>query len=192
MEATMGTETMQSELVTFFRLLVDETRLKIIVILAQKTASVEQLAALLKLRPSLVSHHLDKLAEAELVSARLASGSTLYELRTDTLHAMARRWLAVKPLPGAAIELSGDAYERKVLADFIGHDGRLKDIPAQQKKRDVILRHILNEFQPGERYSEKQVNAIVKRFHDDTASIRRYLVDLNWLKRESGIYWRAE
>jgi hypothetical protein len=56
----------------------------------------------------------------------------------------------------------------------------------------VVLRHILNEFQPGERYSEKQVNAIVKRFHDDTASIRRYLVDLNWLKRESGIYWRAE
>ena len=188
----METETMQSELVTFFRLLVDETRLKIIGILAQKGASVEQLAALLKLRPSLVSHHLDKLAEAELVSARPASGSTLYELRTDTLHAMARRWLAVEPLPGAAIELSGDAYERKVLADFIGRDGRLKDIPAQQKKRDVILRHILNEFQPGESYSEKQVNGIVKRFHEDTATLRRELIGYGWLKREGGVYWRAD
>ena len=57
----MESETMQTELITFFRLLVDETRLKIIGLLAQKAASVEQLAALLKLRPSLVSHHLDKL-----------------------------------------------------------------------------------------------------------------------------------
>jgi len=78
------------------------------------------------------------------------------------------------------------------LADFIGRDGRLKDIPAQQKKRDVVLRYILAEFQSGERYSEKQVNAIVKRFHDDTASIRRAMVDNGWLKRKAGIYWRAE
>ena len=188
----METETMQTELITFFRLLVDETRLKIIGTLAQKAASVEQLAALLKLRPSLVSHHLDKLAEAELVSARPASGSTRYELRTDTLHAMARRWLADAPQPGATLEQSGNAYERKVMADFTGRDGRLKDIPAQQKKRDVVLRHILAEFQPGERYSEKQVNAIVRRFHDDTASIRRAMVDNGWLKREAGVYWREK
>ena len=188
----METETLQAEWGTFFRLLVDETRLKVIGVLAQQAASVEQLAALLKLRPSLVSHHLDKLAEAELVSARPASGSTVYELRTDTLHAMAKRWLADAPLPGATIEPSGDAYERKVMADFTGRDGRLKDIPAQQKKRDVVLRHILTEFKPGERYSEKQVNAIIKRFHDDTATLRRALVDYGWLKRESGVYWRAE
>jgi hypothetical protein len=185
-------EDTQTELIAFCKLLVDETRLKMIGIMAQQAVSMEQLTALLRLRPSLVSHHLDKLIEAELVRARAASGSTVHELRTDTLHAMAKRWLAVEALPGAAIELSGDAYERKVLADFIGRDGRLKDIPAQQKKRDVILRHILNEFQPGERYSEKQVNGVIKRFHDDAASIRRYLVDLGWLKREAGVYWRVD
>jgi DNA-binding transcriptional ArsR family regulator len=188
----MESERLQVELLTFVRLVIDENRLKIIGLLAQQATSVEQLATLLRLKPSLVSHHLDKLIEAELVRARAANSSTVYELRTDTLHAMAKRWLAVEALPGAAIELSGDAYERKVLSDFFGRDGRLKDIPAQQKKRDVVLRHILNEFQPGERYSEKQVNGIIKRFHDDTASIRRYLVDLGRLKRENSIYWRAE
>ena len=67
----------------------------------------------------------------------------------------------------------------------MGRDGRLKEIPAQQKKYNVVLRYLLAEFQPGERYSEKQVNAIIKRFHDDTATLRRGLVDLGWLKREA-------
>ena len=188
----METETMQTELLIFFRLLVDETRLKIIGMLAQKAASVEQLATLLKLRPSLVSHHLDMLAEAELVSARPSSSSTVYELRTDTLHAMAKRWLADTPLPGAVPKPSGDAYERKVMADFTRRDGRLKDIPAQRKKRQAVLRHILAEFQLGKRYSEKQVNAIIERFHEDTATLRRELIGYGWLKREAGVYWRAD
>lgn len=188
----METENAPAELVSFFRLLVDETRLKIVGILAQQATSVEQLAAMLKLRPSLVTHHLDKLMEASLVRTQNANGLTLYELRTDTLHAMARRWLADDTLPSATLELSGDAYERKVLADFMGRNGRLKDIPAQQKKRDVVLRHILGQFLPGERYSEKQVNSIIKRFQEDTASIRRAMVDNGWLKRESGVYWRTD
>jgi len=185
----MESESLQVELLTFVRLVIDENRLKIIGILAQQPSSVERLSTALKLKPSLVSHHLDKLAEAELV--RTTSNPTVYELRTDTLHALAKRWLAVES-PRVPLELSGDAYERKVLSDFMGRDGRLKEIPAQQKKRDVVLRHILNEFQPGERYNEKQVNSIIKRFHDDTASIRRAMVDNGWLKRESGVYWRVE
>jgi hypothetical protein len=185
----MESESLQVELLTFVRLVIDENRLKIIGMLAQRAASVEQLATTLELKPSLVSHHLDKLAEAELVCA--TSDPIMYELRADTLHALAKRWLAVQP-PNATLELSGDAYERKVLSDFFGRDGRLKEIPAQQKKRDVVLRYILNEFQPGERYSEKQVNSIIKRFHDDTASIRRAMVDNGWLKREGGVYWQVE
>jgi DNA-binding transcriptional ArsR family regulator len=188
----MESEDTQAELVSFLRLLVDETRLKIIGILAQQAASIEQLAVILNMRPSLVAHHLDKLTEAGLVRAQLAGGSTVCELRTDTLHAMAKRWLSVASPAMPDVELSGDAYERKVLADFTGRDGRLKDIPAQQRKRDVVLRHILGQFQPGQRYSEKEVNTIIKRFHDDTASIRRAMVDNGWLKRESGVYWRVE
>ena len=185
-------ENVPVELMTFLRLVVDENRLKIIGLLAQQASSIEQLAAILKLRPAIVSHHLNKLAEAELVRSNATSGPTLYELRTDTLHVMARRWLAVESLPNVAIELTGDAYDRKVMTDFLGRDGRLKEIPAQQKKRDVVLRHILSEFQFGERYGEKQVNDIIRRFHDDTATLRRALVDHGWLKRGAGIYWRGE
>jgi len=56
----------------------------------------------------------------------------------------------------------------------------------------VILRHAVKFFEPGTRYPEKQVNEILVHFHEDTASLRRYMVDLDLLKREKGIYWLSE
>ena len=110
-------DTDNQEVTSFFRLLIDETRLKIIGVVAQRPASVDQLAKLLKIKPSLVSHHLDMLTEAALVRTRVVNGSHAYELQTDTLHELAKRHLAAGT-PNIAVELDGDAYERKVLADF--------------------------------------------------------------------------
>jgi len=185
-------ETALAELVAFFKALADENRLKIVGLLAQRELSTEQLAASLNLTPGTVTHHLNKLAEAGLVRAHTESYYSVYALQTDVLHAMAKRLLAEEALPGAATGLDVDAYDRKVVADFSRRDGRLKEIPAQRKKREAILRHILTEFQPGKRYSEKQVNAIIERFHEDTATLRRELIGYGWLKREGGVYWRVE
>jgi len=185
-------EDAQPELMMFFKTLCDEKRLKIVGVLAQQARSMEELVSILNLKPALVLHHLNKLVEAGLVRASAESGCRVYELHTDALHAMSKRLLAEAALPDAAVELTEDAFDRKVLMDFSGRDGRLKAIPAQQRKFNVVLHRLLAEFQVGERYSEKQVNAILKRFHDDTATLRRGLVDLGWLKREAGIYWREE
>ncbi len=61
------------ELVAFFKALADANRLKIVGLLARQPYSVEELAALLDLKPSTVSHHLSRLAEVGLVSARAES-----------------------------------------------------------------------------------------------------------------------
>jgi hypothetical protein len=52
----------------------------------------------------------------------------------------------------------------------------------------------LQAFETGVQYTEKQVNDILRRFSEDTASLRRDLVDLGWLAREGGgeRYWRVE
>jgi hypothetical protein len=68
--------------------------------------------------------------------------------------------------------------------------GRLKTIPSQVKKREVILRRLAEEFEPGKRYSEKRVNEILKTFHSDFATLRRELVNLKLLMCESGYYRR--
>jgi hypothetical protein len=77
-----------------------------------------------------------------------------------------------------------------VLQRFI-RGGRLLSIPMQHAKRLVILGHLAKLFEPGERYTEKQVNAVIVELHDDYAALRRYLVDEGFLSRQAGVYWRT-
>ena len=178
------------ELLAFFKALADETRLKIVGLLAQESFSGEQLAAILKVKPATISHHLSKLAEAGLVSVESDGHARLYRLRLDAVHAMAARLIQKDTLPQMAEDVDVDAYDRKVVRDYSRRDGSLKEIPAQQKKLQAILRRLLKEFDEGLQYTEKQVNEIVARFHPDTASLRRALIDHKLMARASGKYWR--
>jgi hypothetical protein len=87
-----------------------------------------------------------------------------------------------------------DGYDRKVIADFTRPDGSLKEIPAQRKKLEAILRYVVRDFEPGNSYTEKQVNKILSRYHEDTASLRRELVGAKLMARErgGGEYWKLE
>lgn len=188
----MDKEQPTGELIGFFKALADANRLKILGLLAQDAYSVEQLAALLELRPSTVSHHLARLSEAGLVSARAESYYNVYSLEAGTLEAMAQRLLAEDTLPALAEGVDMQSYERKVIDDYTLPGGRLKTIPAQRKKLEAVLQHIVQDFEPGRRYSEAQVNAILSAYHDDTATLRRELVGYRLLERNAGEYWRPE
>jgi predicted transcriptional regulator len=190
----MDEENASQELLNFFKALADANRLKIVGLLAQGEYSVEQLAELLKLHPSTVSHHLSRLNKAGLVSAQADGYYSVYRLETKPLEEMAQRLLSREDLPAVAADVDLDAYDRKVLNSYLGPDGRLKSVPLQRKKLDVILRYLARQFELGVRYTEKQVNEIIARFNEDTAGLRRDMVDLGYLKRLSGgrEYWREE
>ena len=79
-----------TELVTFFKALADSNRLKIVGLLAEKSYSVEELAALLQLKPPTVSHHLAKLSEAGLVQSRAESYYSVYQLDKKVLDEKSR------------------------------------------------------------------------------------------------------
>jgi DNA-binding transcriptional ArsR family regulator len=123
------------QLLTFFKALADANRLKIIGLLSQRPYTVEQLAAMLDLRPPTVSHHLKLLSEAGLVSARAESYYNLYQLEQGALEQIANSLLAQDKLPRMASEVDLEAYDRMVLRNVMLPDGRLKVIPAQRKKR---------------------------------------------------------
>ena len=182
-------------LLAFFKALADGNRLKIVGLLARQPLSVEQLAEILDLRPATVSHHLSQLSQVGLVSGRAESYYNVYHLQEDVLKNMAQRLLSTDELKSAAAaELDLEAYDRKVIANFTYPDGRLKTFPAQRKKFEAVLRYVLQAFEPGVRYSERQVNELLGRFHEDTATLRRELVGYGWLQREGGggQYWRPE
>lgn len=78
-----------------------------------------------------------------------------------------------------------------VLRAFLGADGRLSAIPTKIAKRLVVLDHIAQDFEIGRTYPEPQVNTMLRRYHDDHAALRRYLVEEGFLERRDGSYWRA-
>ncbi len=86
--------------------------------------------------------------------------------------------------------MSDEAEVERVLRVFMP-DGHLVQIPAKHSKRLVVLDHIARIFEPGVRYDEKQVNALLRAFHPDHAALRRYLVDEGFLTRDHGVYWRS-
>ena len=179
-------------LLEFFKALADPNRLKIAGLLAGQQLTVEQLAEMLNLRPSTISHHLSYLSHAGLVSARADSYYNVYSLETGKLENMARQLLRRETFPALAADIDLEAYDRKVIRDFSLPDGRLKALPAQYKKLEAVLRYVVRAFEPGLHYSEKQVNEIVGRFHEDTAQLRRELVESGLLRRQGGggEYWK--
>jgi hypothetical protein len=80
----------------------------------------------------------------------------------------------------------------RVLQPFV-RDGRLVAIPAKQSKRRLVLDLLAQEFEPGVRYPEPEVNRRLRPWHPDVASLRRYLVDEGFLDRTGGCgeYWRS-
>jgi biotin operon repressor len=182
---------MNEDLVAFFKALADANRLKIVGLLAQRPYSGEELAALLDLKPSTISHHLSKLAAVGLVSARAEGYYSIYQLEEAALQ-RTRLLFSRADLVSVASGVDADAYDRKVIGDFTRPDGSLKEIPAQRRKLEAILRYLAKEFELGTRYTEKQVNELLSRFHPDTASLRRELVGVKLLARQGGggEYWR--
>ncbi|MBB2911421.1 hypothetical protein FHS43_002694 [Streptosporangium becharense] len=121
---------------------------------------------------------LDRLERGGLVSRQDDGAWRVRRERfRELLHATAR------PAPPASTE-------EKVLQSFLV-DGRLRAIPSKRDKQLVVLDYVAQVFEPGVRYSEREVNVALRAFHDDYAALRRYLVDEALLSRENNVYWRS-
>ncbi len=194
MEVIMVPEAYLSDLVQFFKVLGEPQRLRIVGLLSQRPHTVEDLARTLRLSGSTVSHHLSRLSDAGLVTARAESYYNVYTLRTEVLTTMARTILKQTQQPRPADAGMLDAFERKVVETFTTPDGKIKAFPAQEKKYLVLVRYVLKAFDPGVKYTEKRVNQILSRYNDDTARLRRSLVEFRFMAREGGggKYWRID
>lgn len=190
----MANQELTSDLLTFFKALADENRLKIIGLLAQKPYTVEKLADMLGIGVSTTSHHLAKLAAARLVASRTDGHYYIYSLQSDTLQKMSQHLLHEEELMSLSENTAEELFERKVMKAFVDKDGRITQFPSQEKKFKVLLNYVVKAFDPGVRYTEKEVNEILLRFNPDTAQLRRSLVEYHMMERESGgrAYWLSE
>jgi len=167
------------------RLLLDPVRLAVVGdVVAQPLTSAE-LAERQSMTTDEVLRILAPLVQAGLVTA--ADGS--YHLDVDAWRALARTLPRSAPA-SPRVGFGMTAEETEILARFFQGD-RLSELPAQRHKRLVVLERLALEFEPGVRYPEREVTSLLRRFHDDHATLRRALVDEGYLDRAAGEYWRA-
>lgn len=172
----------------FFKAMGHPIRLLILNLVKEKPRHGEELALILSLNQATISHHLALLEQAGLLRSQKDQYYQVYSLELEpwlkTLHELA--FMPQMDLPDRVEE---DAYRKKVLGIFFRF-GRLVAIPAQLKKRQVIMEKIVESFEPGRTYTEREVNQILLDFHDDVAYLRRALVEMDLMKRSEGIYER--
>jgi hypothetical protein len=84
--------------------------------------------------------------------------------------------------------------KKKIIEKYLDHDGSIKQLPAKEKGKIIILREIADNFAPGVHYSEIEINNILKKIYSDFPYIRRLLIEYGFLDRTDSCseYWIKE
>jgi biotin operon repressor len=183
----MTTPSTAHDLAVPLKVIADETRLRILGSLASAPRTGKELASELDLTPPTISHHMRKLTEAGIVVASSDAQRQWYRLNSEFLSETKKVPLKGANAPEREPENEEERFRSKVLRDFFVGD-RLKEIPAQRKRRVIVLQHVVERFAPDRTYSEREVNDLLRPVHEDVATLRRELVDYGFLQRDRGIY----
>ncbi len=166
--------------------LLDPRRLAVAGAMVGQTRTTAELAAACELsEPDVLS----AVADLRTVGLVEADGDR-WILRPETLRAIAGE-LADEPLPmDPAIGFGMTENERQVLSRYF-EGTSLIEVPSSRAKRLIVLERLALEFDIGRRYTEDEVNDLLRRFSPDVAALRRHLIDEGLLDRGEGTYWRS-
>ena len=181
-------------LLNFFKVLANENRLKILGILANREAGVDELATLLGLSAPTISHHLRLLRELGLVKMRSAGNDHLYRLDSLALNQITKRMMQSfqsETMAALVEDVPYGRWEKKVLNTFLERD-QIKAFPMGYKKRLVVLKWMADHFEIGKSYSEIELNEIIQKHHPDYCTLRREMIDLGMMEREGREYTRLD
>lgn len=169
----------------------DASRLRALGCLLEGPRYAEELAERLDLAPSTISFHLGKLEQAGLVTRRREQYYTIYQADPALLDCTLRGLVSVTDAEREEQEQRIQRYRQKVIDTFC-RDGRLLRMPAQKKKRRILLELFAADLEPGREYAERELDALIHQRFDDHCTIRRELCDEGLLVRQQGIYRLAE
>lgn len=173
--------------VDLFKALADNSRLAIVNFLMKKDGYVEEISRGLNLAASTVSFHLKKLEEAGLVTKTKEQYYTLFSVNKEVFEQSLHELVTSDKKIPVFDYTAEEKFSRKVEHTFFTN-GRLTKLPAQYKKRKIVLDKIASVFKTGEVLPEKDVDARIEIIYDDYCTIRRMLVDEGYFSRTNGIY----
>lgn len=176
-----------NRIVAFHKTMGDPTRIRIVNLLAKGPLHGQAIAGKLGLTPPTITHHLNKLKDINLVYQRRDKNNIYFYLNESVLQHQAKALVQMLE-EEEELNLMTNGEAAKIIKNFFAEDGTLKSIPAQRKKKLIILEHLMSGFKIGEKYEEKEVNDYIKKFHADYATIRREFIINQYMYRENGIY----
>lgn len=164
----------------------DPKRLLILGLLAEEDQPLygQEIAERLGVTPQTISHHLHILKNGGLVRERRENAYRYYSLDTEGIQQLRETVFADNHLG-----LLSKTEARQGVVDIFFQEGRLTSIPRRQTQRRIILEELTRRFEWGRIYSEPEINDSLKQVFDDSASLRRYLIDEQIMVREQGRYW---
>lgn len=188
------------DLLNMLKAVADENRLRMVGLMSERAYTVSEMAGVFNLTEPTVSHHVSKLHGAGLLRLKMEGNQRFYSINEKRLATLKAYVNGIEKLPTKVEMVKSDTAwvealdwneaDKKTLRDYVV-DGRVPNLPSKVNRWLVILRWIATKFEPGKHYTEKQVNAILRDINEDYATVRRYLIDYGYMRRElgGGDYW---
>ncbi|AIQ74843.1 MULTISPECIES: DUF2087 domain-containing protein [Paenibacillus] len=179
------------KIVSYHKALADPTRLRLLLLLSQGEMHGQALAEKLNLSQPTVTHHAAKLREAALIKERRDKNTVYFKLNPEFINNGAEaslQFIFSKGAENMEEQLPENSLQDTVIRNFFSKDGRLRQIPAQYKKKLIALQYMVEKLEPGVVYTEKEINEFIKQFHEDFATIRREFIMHQFMYREKDKY----
>lgn len=176
-------------MVHFHKTLGDPTRIRILALLQNGPLHGQAIAGKLGLKPPTITHHMAKLREIGLIIERREKNTIYFSLNQKKLEFSATAILRmVTDISEKESDPMKQADHHQVIKNFFTPEGRLKQIPAQRKKKIIVMTHMIKGLKQGVVYEEKEINEFLKGFHEDFATLRRELVMNQFMYRQNNKY----
>ena len=187
----MDTRDSTADTLQTFRALADSTRLRLLAAIVDRPRCGQDLAAELGIAAPTVSHHLKVLGRARLLSETRQPPYVFYQLDLVALQRAVKAVSTPQRVRELAPPASVDAETRDVLRNFV--DGpRLRSIPAQRRKKEIVFEELLRRLPRRREYAEAELNRFLEVHHPDFCTIRRELIMGRYMQRDAGVYRLAE
>ena len=183
------------KIVSYHKALADTTRIRMLILLAEREWSGQELAERLHVTPATITHHATKLREASLINERREKNTIYFSLNDYFIHSGAKGTIELIYKNAEAKEVQEMEQDKQKFRDTVirnfymaNGEGKLKQIPSQLKKKLIVLEYMVSRLEQGRKYTEKEINAFIKQYHDDFATIRREFIMHQYMFRENEIY----
>jgi hypothetical protein len=184
------TET-SSDALRVFRALADSTRLRLLAAMVDRPRCGQDLAVEVGVSAPTVSHHLKVLGRAQLLTETRQAPYVFYQLDLDALQRAVKAVSTPQRVRELAAPPEVDSERRDVLRNFF-EGPRLRSIPAQRRKKEIVFEELLRRLPRRREYAERELNRFIEVHHPDFCTIRRELIMGGYMKREAGVYRFAE